>query len=261
MHKSLQDIKVLVTRPVQQADNLCVLIESNGGQAVRLPTIDIQQPDEKEKVTQLLDDLSKFQIGIFVSRNAVQWTLSLCGDKKDQLQKLTLIATGVTTAEELQQAGVGQPVYAKGQAKSESLLDLSDLQNSVVRNKNIIIFRGQGGRELLASTLRERGAHVEYAEVYKRVCPHYDRSIIDSIWTFDKPDIIVTTSCEALQNLLDMLSSAQKEILLHKQLVTIGTRIVEMAKKIGFKEQILLADETSDIGILNAIKKLTGVPV
>jgi uroporphyrinogen-III synthase len=261
MHKSLQDIKVLVTRPAPQADNLCDLIESNGGQAIRLPTIDIQPPDNKEKVIQLLDDLSMFQIGIFVSKNAVQRTLSLCEGMNNQLQKLTLIAMGAMTAEELLKSGVGQPVYAKGQADSESLLDLPELQGRLIKDKSIIIFRGQGGRELLATTLRTRGANVEYAEVYKRTCPHYERSIIDNIWHSERPDMIVITSCEALQNLFDMLNSAQREILLHKQLVTIGKRIVDLARILGFKEQIFIADETSDTGILNAIKKSIGTTV
>ena len=61
-----------------------------------------------------------------------------------------------------------RPVEIMPQAtyNSEGLLAHPLLQN--VSAKNITIFRGIDGCNLLAKTLCERGAQVEYAEVYQR---------------------------------------------------------------------------------------------
>jgi uroporphyrinogen-III synthase len=257
MHESLKDIKVLVTRPDQQAENLCKLIEENGGQAIRFPVIDIQPSDNRDENIKLIENFSKYEIAIFVSRNAVLLAQSLPGFDKIVLAKINVVATGAGTAEQLRKAGIRQVIYAKGQSDSESLLALPEFKDINVKGKSIIIFRGKGkgGRELLGETLTERGAIIDYADVYQRVCPHYDRDFIGSIWNINGPDIIVVTSCEALQNLIDMLSSKQKMHLLNKQVVTIGKRIVDMANRMGFKKQPILAEGTSDAGILNSIKK------
>ncbi|NIQ15763.1 MAG: uroporphyrinogen-III synthase, partial [Candidatus Dadabacteria bacterium] len=70
------------------------------------------------------------------------------------------------------------------------LLKIEELQADSIINKKILIFRGQGGRELLADSLRERGAEVEYIEVYKRHCPQYDQSKLDEVWSNSGPEII-----------------------------------------------------------------------
>jgi len=75
MQVDLEGKKILVTRPVEQADNLCDLIEACNGQVIRFPTIEILPPDNSESVHQKLNKLSNYDIGIFISRNAVLKTL------------------------------------------------------------------------------------------------------------------------------------------------------------------------------------------
>lgn len=55
---------------------------------------------------------------------------------------------------------------------SEALLDLSELQH--VSQKNIVIIRGENGRNTLANTLEKRGAKVNYQDVYRRDIPEID---------------------------------------------------------------------------------------
>ena len=253
MHIDLKGKKVLVTRPVEQANNLCDLIEASNGQAIRFPTIEILPLDNSESINQKLSELPSFDIGIFVSRNAVLKTMQHPGFNMTQLQGLTLIAIGAGTAKQLSEYGIEHVTYAEGKSSSEELLEKVEMQTKCVTNKNIIIFRGQGGREYLAKTLKSRGAKVEYIEVYKRNCPDYDRALLEQVWSDGGPEIIIVTSSEALQNLFDILSIEQQKILLRKRLVTISKRIVKMAKELGFSHQTLFAEEASDVGILNVI--------
>ncbi|MBM2830858.1 MAG: uroporphyrinogen synthase [Gammaproteobacteria bacterium] len=258
MHEVLKAKKILVTRPAMLADTLCTLIQVRGGRAIHLPAIDIQPPADKNHVIQLLSDLSRYHIGIFVSQNAVRWTIDFLGGDIERLNHLVLVAIGQSTAKKLRQAGIKQVVYAKGQVDSESLLELTELQASEVCGRNILIFRGTGGRELLANTLRERGANVDYAEVYQRAVPKYDDASVDNIWNAERPDVVVITSAAGLQNLFDMLSSEQQRKLLDTQLVVIGKRLSVYAQRLGFNKIPVVANEANDEGILKAILRIIG---
>ena len=254
MTKVLDGVKVLVTRPEQQAEALCEAIENLGGKAIRFPVIEITQSENQLAARTILDNIPQYDIGIFISRNAVDWTMKLLAEKKSTLDMLTLIAIGAATAEALKQFSSAQLITNSG-ANSEALLELDALGADVIRGKKIIIFRGQGGREYLATTLRERGAKVDYAEVYRRDCPEYDRDVIDELWSSSNPDVVIITSNNGLENLFSLLDKKQRNLLLSKQLVVIGERMLDFSIDSGFTRSPILAEENSDEGILKAIVK------
>jgi uroporphyrinogen-III synthase len=254
----LNGIRVLVTRPAKQTDSLCSLIEKSGGVTMRLPTMDLQAPDDPEQVEQLCKCLTEFQIAIFISRNAVDWAFDLFIDKADIPAGLSIMAIGAGTAEQLKQYGVTDVCFAKGSANSEAFLELDGLQADAVEGKRIIIFRGQGGREVLADGLRKRGAQVRYAEVYRRVQPRYDEDIIHNLWIDTPPDVIVVTSNEGLQNLFNITAADDHKQLLRTPLVSIGKRMSDLASQLGFGRLPVVARETSDQGLLESLIATVG---
>jgi len=254
----LDGIRILVTRPAKQTGPLCSLIEKSGGVAMRLPTIDLQAPDDPGQVEQICKRLTEFQIAIFVSRNAVDWAFDLFIDKADIPAGLAIMAIGTGTAEQLKQRGISNVCFAKGSANSEAFLELSGFQADVVKDKQIIIFRGQGGREVLADGLRKRGAQVRYAEVYRRVQPRHDEDIIHKLWIDTPPDVIVVTSNEGLQNLFNMTAVDDHKQLLRTPLVSIGKRMSGLADQLGFSRLPVVARETSDQGLLESVIDTVG---
>ena len=259
MAKVLDGINVLVTRPEQQAEALCESIENLGGTAIRFPVIEITQSENQLAVKTILDNIPQYDIGIFISKNAVDWTMKMLDEKssapkKSSLDKLILIAIGAATAETLEQVLSVQVVTNSG-VNSEALLELDALGAEVICGKKIIIFRGEGGRQFLATTLRERGAKVDYAEVYRRDCPEYARDVIDKIWTSNNPDVVIVTSNNGLENLFSLLNEEQRNTLLGKQLIVISERILDFAIGFGFTRPPILAEENGDEGILNAVVK------
>lgn len=264
MTEVLDGIKVLVTRPEQQAKALCEAIDNLGGTAIRFPVIEITQSRNQQAAIMVLDNIHEYDIGIFISRNAVDWTMKLLADKtstpkKSNLDKLTLIAIGVTTAERLTKKMStwvsSTQVISNSGTNSEALLELEALSEKDIRGKKIIIFRGEGGREHLATTLRERGAIVDYAEVYRRDCPEYGRDVIDKLWSSSSPDVVIVTSNNGLENLFSLLNEGQRNILLGKQLVVLGERMLDFSNSFGFTRSPILAEENSDEGILSSIVK------
>lgn len=259
MTEEFDGIKVLVTRPEHQAEVLCNAIENMGGTAIRFPTIVIKPMADQVATKMVLHNISQYDMGIFVSRNAVDWTIKLLSGKtsvpkKLIANKLILIAIGTATARALKQVS-SAPVITNNGANSETLLDLNVLSGEAIRGKKIIIFCGRGGREHLAITLRARGARVDCAEVYRRDCPKYDRSVIDKLWASNTPDVVIVTSNNGLENLFVLCDGQQCNLLLNKQLIVISERMLAYAKKFKFTKPPILADENADAGILKAIVK------
>ncbi len=250
----LDGTKVLVTRPKHQAKTLCELIENFGGTVIRLPVIEIRPNKNKKTTKMVLDNISQYDIGIFISRNSVEWTIKLLAENVSYLDKLSLISIGAKTTETLKKFSFARIVTNSG-TNSESLLDLDVLDAEKICNKKIIIFRGEGGREHLATTLKKRGAKVDYAEIYRRECPEYDKGMMDKLWASNSPDVIIVTSNNALENLFSLLNKKQLDLALTKQLVVIGERMLDFSIEFGFRKTPILTEESSDKSILNAIVK------
>ena len=90
-----------------------------------------------------------------------------------------------------------------GRHDSEGLLETARLQ--AVRGENIIVFRGEGGREHLRESLEARGARVRYAQCYRRVRPQADASALLAAWDRGEVAAVSALSGETLENFVEML--------------------------------------------------------
>lgn len=247
---------VLVTRPMHQAENLSRLISEQGGMAIRFPTLEIMAIAETEQLTNTLANFGGFQWLVFISANAVNFALKANGGKIGQLNSMRFAAVGQATALTLKSAGLPVDLVPAQNYSSEALLAMPQWQR--VSGQRFLIVRGEGGREELATTLRNRGAEVNYLDVYKRVIPNIDSSEVLGLLKQQKLDAITITSGEALQNLLIMLDQHYHQLLFLVPLVVISDRIRQMAVDMGFK-QIAVSVNPSDAAILEAVTMcLTG---
>lgn len=243
--QNLNEIKILVTRPAHQSKHLCQLIANEGGQPVRLPVIEIVEIDDKSALLDCREHLDKLYIAIFISANAVEKTLPTLLAQGILPQQLQLIAVGKRTAEKLKAWGL-TALCSAPPFNSEAVLEMPQLQATAVAGKQIVIFRGEGGREFLAETLRQRGATVNYVNVYRRVSPP------TPAWLANTPiDIITITSVEGLQNLFTMLDVR------HTPLVVMSERIRTEVQKLGVQAPVYIAPTASDEGLLSAVLQAT----
>ncbi len=213
---------VLVTRPERQADGLVQAIESQGGVAIRFPVIEAR-PLAQADVIAMAETLQIPDIAILVSANAVRFGLRYAGDA-------AIAAVGPATARSVEKSGRQVDIRSPGGFDSEHLLATPELQD--VAGKVVRIIRGNGGRELLASTLRDRGATVEYLEVYQRVVPGYDEAEIAAIGDRLRSggiDVITIMSVETLRNLVELLPAEALEYLGKTRLVTPASRVIKAA--------------------------------
>jgi uroporphyrinogen-III synthase len=240
----LQGIKVLVTRPRQRAGGLCELIEAAGGIPLQFAAIEITEPGNSASREYARQHINEFDIAIFISPTAVEKTLEFIGELPAGIR---VSAIGSRTATTLQSRGLNIDIVPGGH-DSEALLAHPRLQADQISGKKIVIFRGEGGRELLRNTLQARGAEVCCADMYQRTPPVSAR-LLDHYLA--ETDIIAVSSNEGLQNLYELVTN--KESITRHVLVVPGERAFTLATALEFGK-IIVAENATDEACLNAIK-------
>jgi len=246
----LADLKVLVTRPKELASNLAFLIEQAGGIPVLYPVISIEEPNNTELRDRALKQLSSFDMAVFISPTAVRKTLEHVNQFPATLR---IAALGSSTANSLKQNNIPVSIQPDGH-DSESLLKLAELQPDKITGKSIVIFRGEGGRDMLGDTLASRGSHVHYAEMYRRACAKNKPPL--SVEQLNDIDIITVTSNEGLQNLFELAEN--KPALLKLPLIVPGERCERLARELGFNE-IVKSPDARDTSCLETLRSWTTI--
>ena len=252
MPNDLAGLRVVITRPSHQSADLQHQLEQAGARPLLFPLLAIERPADPTAAQQALGRLPAYDLLIFISPNAVQHALTLLPDGLPQ--NLTIACVGRGTARALQQqAGRSPDLMPQQGHDSEALLALPALQETQIRDKQVLIVRGEGGREKLSSSLRARGAQVRYAEVYRRVKPHNDPEILLGPLRRGEIDVITLSSSNALANLLEFGQNEQ-EILQHTPLVVFHQRIADAARQRGFRGPIRVCEQPGDQGLLDTLR-------
>ena len=258
MHEAaLAGRNIAITRPVGQAGKLSELISGQGGNPILFPLIAIAPLQDYTEFEQALSKLLNYDWAIFISSNAVQNSMPRLLEKFGQIpQNLRFASIGPMTAIELKKFGVANPLVPQNRFDSESLLALPEMRD--LSGKRVMIFRGVGGRELLADTLRKRGAEVSFAECYQRVNPQTDANFLASLWQNGQLDATVITSSEAMRHLLDISESGNATWIKNTLLCVNHMRIAEQPRQLGLK--VAIAKTPGDEAMLQClIKALSGI--
>ncbi len=242
--RPLHKLKVLVTRPQQRAAGLCRLIEQAGGIPQPFAAIEITEPADTRSRDFARDHIAEFALAIFISPTAVEKTLEFLHTIPADLK---ITAIGSRTARTLESSGLSLSVVPEGH-DTETLLAQPQMQQERGAGTKLLIFKGEGGRELLGDTLRSRGAEVFYANMYRRTAP---ASAVQLDQYLQDTDVITVSSNEGLQNLYDLASD--KHRLSGHNLVVPGERAAALAKTLGFGK-IFVAENATDEAIVNALE-------
>lgn len=244
---NLKNLTIVITRPKHQAQDLAEKITSLGGKTILFPTIDIADISDTTSLQNLIAQLKDFNLAIFISPNAVQKAAHFIKAQYNIWpHSVKIAAIGSSTAKALHDLGWRVDIYPVDKFNSETLLGLPALQH--IAKQKIILFCGEGGRELIAETLQQRGAIVEVATVYRRVLPKSKPFLLNNV------DIIICTSNTSLQNLLTLADEKDRKLLKSKQLLVISSRLIELARNLGFTQPPILADNATDEAIIKALK-------
>lgn len=204
-HAPLRGAGILITRPARQAAGLAQKIAAIGGHPVIFPAIAILPPQSSTELQRAHAVLDGYDYAVFVSANAVEFGAP---DPQRWPRHLIAFAPGHGTAEALMSVGIDNVRTPVDSQDSEGLLALPEFND--VAGKRVLIFRGDGGREVLADTLRARGASVDYVACYARARPS-DASGLQEAFATNRIDAVTITSSEGLANLWSLIDPATRK--------------------------------------------------
>ncbi|MDP4530240.1 uroporphyrinogen-III synthase [Alkalimonas delamerensis] len=235
---------LLITRPAGKADGLLASLDQLGYQYLYQPLIATQLVPIKAKEQQWLQQADQL---IFVSVSAVT-------SLQQQLDASTLAAplraVGHTTATVLQQ-WTGREVLYPDDQRSEGVLSMPCMQQ--VDGQNIVIVRGQSGRELMKQGLQQRGARVRYVQSYHRLPIELDGCALYALWQ-QQVSCILVTSEEIMRRLFSLLPVEGHDWLRSRYWILVSPRMHDAALTLGIPvSKIILADNANDSALMAAI--------
>ncbi len=243
---------IVVTRPALQAAPLAEMIRSAGGRPILFPVLEILDTADLAPLIDAVDRLDSFELAIFISPNAVLRAMNQIVARRTWPAELRAAAVGKGSVKELKRFGITGVLVPTRSFDSEGLLALPELQQ--IDGWRVVIFRGDGGRELLGDTLAGRGASVEYVECYRRARPRADASPLLRAWARNEVDAVAVTSSEGLRNLFEMLGKLGQSWLRRTPLLVPHPRIALAARELGCRNVVETAP--GDEGLMAALQQL-----
>ena len=234
---------MIVTRPQPQADDWVAQLALLGIDAAALPLLGIAAPADPQMVRAAWSTLAQMRLAMFVSPSAVERFFALApavptGASAVWPDAAWAGGTGPGTAAALRRCGVpdeaiicpdvGSPGF-DSEALWQLLRDRCDWCGA-----QVLIVRGEGGRDWLAQTLRGQGATVGFVEAYRRTAPLLDeagRRCLAAALTQPAMHVWLFSSSEAVQHLPALATQADWA---SAQALATHPRIAQAARNIGF---------------------------
>ncbi len=205
-------MRLIVTRPAAQAAAWVAALQALGCDAQALPLIAIAAPDDPAPLRAAWQALPRYGLVMFVSANAVQHFFAAGSGAWPAAVRAG--ATGPGTAAALRSAGVpaGSLVEPRADATrfdSEALW--AQVAHEDWAGHQVLVVRGEDGRDWLAETLRARGARVDFVAAYRRLAPQPDaagRALLAQALADPARHLWLFSSSEAVAHLQDLAPAA-----------------------------------------------------
>ena len=252
LSRPLAGLHVVVTRPRDQALALTEGLRSLGADPVLFPLLAIGPVADARGLDAACRDLDRYDLAFFVSPNAVSHALDVILARRAWPAHVAVATVGPGSAQALAARGFDGVIAPLQGFDSEAVMGLPAFAPEAVRGKRIVIFRGDGGRELLAQYLRAHGAEPVVVTAYHRYCPASDPSVLFELAAQAQLDAMTLTSSEALRNLASLLGLDGCARLRDVPLFVSHPRIGAAAREAGFKR--LIECRPGDAGLLSAVE-------
>ena len=224
--------RLLLTRPADESAALARVLAEARVFSSSLPLLDIEPIPVSATMREVIRSLDRYCAVIVVSKPAARIAVDLLKQLWSQPPVPRWFSVGAATAQILEANGLDVSFPVDGD-DSEALLELPRLREAIAGpGPQVLIMRGEGGRELLAERLRELGASVEYLELYRRGLPQYPPATLPERIEAEHLNGLVVSSGQGFEHLHRLAGDAWP-VMAQLPLFVPSPRVAELARAAG----------------------------
>ncbi|GAC1499433.1 MAG: uroporphyrinogen-III C-methyltransferase [Vulcanimicrobiaceae bacterium] len=240
--------RVLVTRPAGDADDFAAKLWEAGAEPVLAPTIAIGPPDDADAATAAVRELGSYAWVVFTSAHGVDACfamLAAADADARRFERAKVAAIGPKTADRLRAHGIRADFVPPKFVAEDVAAGLVEHSH---RGDRILVYGAQEMRDVVATTLRDVGRHVDAVAGY-RTSHVRDVAIAAAaetcdVWTFTS----ASTLAAFLENVPDAVRRGA-----NKTIACIGPITAAAARDAGLHVDVVPEDFTVD-GLLDALE-------
>ncbi len=201
----LQNKRIMVPRGAKQAASFSSLVRKLGGIPVEIPLIAFRPVPMSQTIKRTFEQIHTYNWIIFTSSVTVETFFSFYGTGKG-LPKVAVIGDRTKEAAERENIPVEftpQEFVAEGFVK--------EFLHHVSEGSRVLIPKGNLAREYIASSLVEKGAHVDELIIYETYMPEESKSRLTNILLEGELDILAFTSPSTIDHFMETVKGQQLE--------------------------------------------------
>ena len=254
--KPLFGKRVLVTRPVGQAEETARELRERGADPVLVPAIAIVPAPDRERFERALRELDRYDMVAFTSANGVIATISELRNQRRDVRafgRAQVAAIGSGTAQVLAGFGLHADVVAR-EFVAEGLAESVLATLGSARPQRVLLLRALVGREVFPELLREAGISVDVVAAY--ATRPVDPEAISALATELKEgriDVVTFTSSSTVRETCAALGPSAADLLAKTTLGVIGPVTAATARELGLRVDVTAATYTV-AGLMDALE-------
>ena len=251
---SLRGVRVVVTRSAGDSDTLASLLEAKGAEAIRLPTIAIEFPDELlEATTAVAEALQSgdYDWVVFSSRpgvTALNHVLERRGIDLDVFESVKVAAVGSATCAAFEDAAGRPPDLVPPRFTG------ADLAASLGSGRGrVLLPRPLDAHHSIIEELSARGWDPEEVPLYRTTRGDPPSELVDRVRTGDF-DVLTFTSGSTVRFFVEIVGDIAQE---PHRVVVIGPSTQAVARELGFHVDAVAEPHTTK-GLVSAVERVVG---
>lgn len=237
--------RIVVTRPLHQADDLARPLRELGAEVILLPVISIMPPGNPDALRHAVSRIDSYDWIIFSSANTVAALLSEIG-KNVTPPRAQIAAVGAATKEAIEEHGWKVDV-TPAEFVAESLVNALPLES--MAGQRVLVPSAAVTREVIPRALMQAGAIVDVIEAYRTAATPGLAEAAVRLFSEPFPDWVTFASPSAVENLLKLVPS---EAIARVRIASIGPVTSAALRKRGFTVHAEPEEHTVD-GMVQAI--------
>lgn len=213
--RSLENVRVVVTRAAHQAEELAGPLRLFGAEVILLPVIAVAPPADPEPLRQAAAHCNEYDWIVFTSANTIT-AFAACLTHPAETCKARVATIGAATREIAERYGFTIGLTPEKYV-AESLVDAFGAHD--LNGLRILVPGAAVTRDMIPSALRKRGATVDIVEAYRNVVPSEAVQQAPLVFREPFPDWVVFASSSAVGNLVRLIGT---ERISHVKIASIG---------------------------------------